>query len=198
MELKRTSPEFQVDSQNPTPSTLQRFFTIMKHLLPLVAVLAVALQVSGDAAVTVTDGSRFSWDFTLVGGSPGAAGQDQFVVQYGPDKLGPDDTVSISVFAKDQMVPVLSHISHGYGSGVSGLLWTGEWDGLFPVQQGTVVVEVLSGEVDLKRITILLSSLEFSGNASISPGVHLFPEPGLFTLVLAGGVLSMFRRGRRQ
>ncbi len=164
---------------------------------PLLAVFAAAaLSLQGYAAVVVTEGSRLSWDFTLVGGRPGTDSIDQFVVQYGPDLLHVGEMVLITVYAMDPAAPVYTHTRNGFGNGLSGLLWTGNWDTAFPTHDGTVVIEVLQGEVDVKRITIQLSSLAFSGSASISPAVHLVPEPASSALFLAGSMLLMRRRRR--
>ena len=165
------------------------------HLL-LAAFAAAALPLRSDAAVVVPDGFRLSWDFTLVGGSPGSDSIDQFVIQYGPDLLNVSEMVLFSVYARNQEIAVYTHTSYGFGTGSSGLLWTGDWDTAFPTREGTVVVEVLQGEVDLKRITIQLSSLAFSGSASISPAVHLVPEPASSALFLAGSMLLIRRRAR--
>ena len=165
----------------------------MNYRILFIAV-SVALILQSEAAVVVTGGSRFSWDFTLVGVSPGTASMDQFTIQYGPDLLNVNDRVLITVLAKNQAVPVYTHTSYGYGTGFNGLLWSGDWDTAFPTQEGTVVIEVVSGELDLKRVSIQLRSSAFSGSASISPAVHLVPEPASCALVLAGSVLLSRRR----
>ena len=165
----------------------------MNHRILFVAA-SVALHMQSDAAVVVTDGSRFSWDFTLVGVRPGTDSMDQFTIQYGPDLLNVNDKVLITVFAKNQAIPVYTHTSYGYVNGLSGLLWSGNWDTAFPTQEGTVVIEVVGGELDLKRVSIQLRSSAFSGSASISPAVHLVPEPASCALVLAGSALLLRRR----
>lgn len=175
------------------PQTTVPCHQVMKLCILL---LAVAFQFQSDAAVVVTDGCRISWDFTLAGTGAGSTEMDWFTIQFGTDRLVPGESLLITIFAKGQSFPTYTKTMVGFGSGTNGLLSYGEWDAVFPTDEGTVSIEMLQGAVDIHRISIILHTPTHSSSSSITPDIHLVPEPNIpFMVMVASLVWVLSRRG---
>ena len=161
-----------------------------------ILLLAVALHLQSDAAVVVTDGSRISWDFTLAGTGPGSTEMDWFTIQFGTDRLVPGESLLITITAKGRSIPTYTKTMVGLGSGTNGLLSYGEWDAVFPTDEGVVSIEMLQGAVDIHKISIILHTPTLSSSTSITPDIHLVPEPNIPVMVMAASLVWILRRPR--
>ncbi len=169
-------------------------FRIMRIHLLLAVVAAAAMTLQSDAAVVVTDGSRISWDFTLAGTGPGSTEMDWFTIQFGTDRLVPGESLLITITAKGQSIPTYTKTMVGLGSGTNGLLSYGELDAVFPTDAGMVSIEMLQGAVDIHKISIILHTPTYSSSTSITPDIHLVPEPNIPIMVMAASFVWILRR----
>jgi hypothetical protein len=158
--------------------------------------LAAALHLQSYAAVVVTDGARISWDFTLAGTGAGSTEMDWFTIQFGTDRLLPGESLLITIAAKGQSNPTYTRTMVGFGSGTNGLLSYGELDATFPAREGTVSIEMLQGAVDVHHISIILHTPTYSASTSITPDIHLVPEPHIPVMVMAASFVWILRRPR--
>ncbi len=158
--------------------------------------LAVALYLQSDAAVVVTDGSRMSWEFTLAGTGAGSTEMDWFTIQFGADRLVPGESLSITITPKGQSIPTFTKTMVGFGSGTNGLLSYGEWDPAFPTREGTVSIEMVQGAVDIHNISIILHTPTYSASTSITPDIHLVPEPSIPAMAMVASLAWILRRLR--
>ena len=83
----------------------------------------------------------------------------------------------------------------GYSFGTNGLLLVEEnWDALFSVFWGRLELEMETGSVELRRLTLSLATGTRSYSDSIAPNVRLVPEPGIALMITAASCLCLLRR----
>ncbi len=152
---------------------------------------ALATIVCG--AVVIPEEGRFSWNYNLLGSGGGSGAQDQFAIQFGDDRLAAGESLLMTVIPNGQSVPSWTRTINGFGAGLNGFLYFGEIDAYFPTRIGTLNFEILSGTVNLERITIILNTPVDNTTATISPNFTLIPEPGTTSLFFCGCFLLAFR-----
>ena len=160
--------------------------------------LAAALLISSSAhCLAALVGNTFTWDFTLQRRGNSNGGLDHFIIGLeGTNKIHPGEFLAITILAQGQSVPVYFRNWTGIEGGLNGLLVyrDDEWDDAFPIKQGTVILEMRQGSVDLKNLSIEINSSEGVWNASIYPRVTLVPEPSLAALSASSAALLLRRR----
>lgn len=74
------------------------------------------------------------------------------------------------------------------------LLVEENWDALFPVFWDRLELEMKTGSVELRRLTLSLATGTRSYSDSITPNVRLVPEPGIALMITAASCLCLLRR----
>ena len=163
---------------------------LLKNLL--LASLVMPLH----GAVTWPSVEHYTWNFNLGTGSPSSSTTDMFTVQFdSTDTLVEPERLLIRLYAGNANQPVYSKTMIGYSFGTNGLLLVEEnWDALFPVFWGRLELEMETGSVELRRLTLSLATGIRSYSSSITPNVRLVPEPGIALMITAAGCLGLLRR----
>jgi len=167
----------------------------MRIVLPLVLLCLVS---SMARAATVWPGAeRFVWDFTLQAVTTTTSLSDDFTIQLdASDRLVFPDMMRILLYAGDLETPLFAQDWRGTASGLNGL-WVlrQDWHLAFAGGTGRLELEMLTGTVALRRVTIAIQDGSKRSVASISPQLILIPEPGsAFCLTAAAGLWLMRRR----
>ena len=169
---------------------------IRSPLYLLKSLLLASLVMPLHAAVTWPSVENYTWNFNLGTGSPSASTTDRFTLQFdSTDTLVEPERLLIRLYAGNATQPVYSKTMIGPSFGTNGLLLVEEnLDALFPVFWGRLELEMETGSVELRGLTLSLATGTRSYSSSISPNVRLVPEPGIALMITAASCLSLLRR----
>lgn len=166
----------------------------MKIILALLLVV-VAAPLHG--ATMLTSPNTFSWDFTAYRTSTSTTSHDGSLALsfYGGDGLGTNEYILVNIFAAGSTVPFHStHAGGGSKPYTAVVYMLSNSDVSLPNQQGRVEVVVNRGVVDVTHITLYIRDGTNEYLASISPNVHLIPEPSVAILMVSAGGLAVRRK----
>lgn len=139
----------------------------------------------------------YDWNFTLADIGPRTTTTDMLSIQFdSTDRLVAPERMLIRLFGGGAAEPFYTKNWDGTATGLNGLLVIEQdWDAPLAALWGRLELEMESGSVELRTLTLSVETGTRRYATSAFPNVRLVPEPGVALLMPTLGGL-VFRRRR--